>query len=300
VGLPPIARHALWLSQLALASLMVVGREALTTLPPAVLLISRLAGGAALFTVLAKWEERIPIAAHHRVKLLLCALFGAVMNQVFFIYGLQRTTATHASIMSASIPILTLLLATWAKREALSSQKLLGVAIGLSGAVALILFGRVNRDGDATAFGDLLIGGNCVCWAAFLVLVKDLSKTYGPMLLGSRLFVIGTLVVSPFCAPSVLSYLPQVTGVDLGYIAFIILVPTVAAYALNQVAVRHNDASVVATHWYLLPVFGILGATLRLGEPLRLEVLVFALLTCAGVWISAAPPRAPKTVTGTR
>jgi drug/metabolite transporter (DMT)-like permease len=269
---------------------MVVGREVLVTLPPSILLFSRLVGGAILFTPLALLEKpRTSLDRKHWGKFALCVLFGAVLNQAFFAYGLHRTTATHASIVSASIPLLTLLLATMTRRETLSRQRLLGMSIGLSGAIALIVFGRGSSSGQATLLGDLLIGCNCVCWAAFLTLAKDLSKAYGPMYLGSRLFLAGSVVIAPFCIGPALTYAPHVSGRELSYIAFIVLVPTVAAYALNQVAIRHHDASVVAIHWYLLPVFGVLGATLRLGEPLHLRVVAFAVLTCTGVLISAAP-----------
>lgn len=172
-------------------------------------------------------------------------------------------------------------------------RKLTGIIIGLSGALSLILFGQTTTGDGATTWADVLIGGNCLCWATFLVLVKDLSKGYGPLSLGCRLFWVGSVLVAPFCLPSVLAYVPHLTAAQLGYVAFIVLVPTVIAYVLNQLAVRHLDASVVATHWYLLPVFGILGAALRLNEPLRPAVVLFALLTCAGVLISAAPARPP-------
>lgn len=128
----------------------------------------------------------------------------------------------------------------------------------------------------------------CVCWAAFLVLVKDLSGTYTPLYLGSRLFLAGSVAVAPFCVPSVLVHVPLLTASEIGYISFIVLVPTVGAYALNQIAVRHHDSSVVAVLWYLLPVFGIVGATLRLGEPLHLRTVVFALVACVGVLMSAS------------
>lgn len=283
-----LVRNSLWLSQLSLASLMVAGREALLTLPPGLILLARLLGGAALFALLATREQPRPLAREHRAKFLVCAVLGAVLNQVFFLYGLQRTTATHASVLSASIPLLTLVFAVAGGREALTARKLVGVLFGLCGAVALILSGRAGTAGPASLAGDLLIAANCCCWAAFLILVRDLAQAYGPMLLASRLFLAGSVLALPFCLGPALAYLPALTAGEAGYLAFIVCVPTVGAYAFNQIAIRHHEASRVAIHWYLLPVFGVIGAAARLGEPIEPPVLAFAALICLGILTGTA------------
>ncbi len=278
---------------------MVVGREALATIPPRVILSSRLLGGFLLFSCLARFEPSVAPTTSNKLRLVWCSLFGAVLNQVFFVYGLQRTTATHASVLSASIPVLTLLLAIITRSETLSARKLTGIALGLAGALSLIAFSRGPSDGHSTLLGDLMIAANCACWAAFLILVKVLAGTMGPMQLAARLFLCGCVALLPFCISPWVTYAPRATMEEVGYLSFIVLIPTVGAYAFNQIAVRHHPASLVAIHWYLLPVFGVLGAAVRLGEALDLRVLVFALLICGGILLSvSANARLPASVNG--
>jgi drug/metabolite transporter (DMT)-like permease len=72
----------------------------------------------------------------------------------------------------------------------------------------------------------------------------------------------------------------------VGFLAFLILVPTVCAYSLMQIALRRAQSSLVASYIYLQPVFATAAAALLLDERPGGRTAVAALVVFAGVWIS--------------
>lgn len=274
-------------AQASLASLMVIGREALFSIPPDVIAWARLLGGGFAFFLIARvCGDRDRLQRADLVRLVACGTLGTASNQLFLVHGLVRTTAVNASILSTTVPVLTVLVALLSRLEPLRPFRLVGISLALLGAMALVGLGRFSAD-DRYAIGNLLILGNCTSWALFFVLVRPLTAKYRPMGLAARLFTVGFVVTAPICARPTLAFLPAMTATDAAYLGFLIAVPTVAAYALNQLAMRRAEPSVVASSWYLLPLFGTAGAMMRLGERARSESLLAAGLILAGLYLAS-------------
>lgn len=278
-------------AQASLASLMVIGREALLTIPPGMIAWTRLLGGGIAFALIAGASgDRDRLQRADLVRLIACGALGTASNQLFPVHGLARTTAVNASILSTTGPVLTLLAALLSRLESLRSLRLVGIALALLGAMALVGVGRFSA-GGRYAIGNLLILGNCVSWASFFVLARPLVAKYRPMGLAARLFAVGFVAAAPICARPALAFLPAVTAVDAAYLGFLIAVPTVGAYALNQLAMWRAEPSVVASSWYLLPLFGTAGAMVRLGERPHPEALVAAGLILVGLYFASRDAR---------
>lgn len=278
-------------AQVCLASLMVIGREALLTIPPDVIAWARLLGGGIAFVLIARaCGDRDKLQRADVVRLIACGALGTASNQLFLVHGLALTTAVNASILGTTVPILTLLAALLFRLESLRPFRMIGIALALLGAMTLVGAGRFSADGRYT-IGNLLILGNCISWALFFVLARPLVAKYRPMGLAARLFAVGFVVSAPICARPMLAFLPTMTGTDAAYLGFLIAVPTVGAYALNQLAMRRAEPSVVASSWYLLPVFGTAGAMARLGERPHPGALVAAGLILVGLYFASRDAR---------
>src|SRR5258708_4758684 len=66
--------------------------------------------------------------------LTLLGLCGVVLNQMFFVVGLARTSVAHAAITIALTPMLVLLMAVGVGQEHLKAFKAAGMLIALAGA----------------------------------------------------------------------------------------------------------------------------------------------------------------------
>src|SRR5690242_10887158 len=114
--------------QAMFASLSVAGRIALHDLPPRAVLAVRSPVAAAILIALRLAlppRERVPARDLGRFALL--ALFGIIINQILFLEGLERTSATTAVVLNSTIPVFTTGVAIALGREAATGLRVLGL-----------------------------------------------------------------------------------------------------------------------------------------------------------------------------
>jgi drug/metabolite transporter (DMT)-like permease len=284
----PLSVHLiLLLGQICFASLPVVGRMAMQGghLPPAGIVIVRMIGGAIVFSLIALRRGTFRIDRTDLPKLVGCAFLGVAANQELFIQGLARSTATNASVLGATIPVFTVLVAIVLGREPARVRRLVGIGIAFAGAALLVGIDRVSTS-SGHLLGSAMILANSLAYGTFLVVVRSLSDKYDPIGLLAVLFLIGIPMVAPL---GVIAWAdaPPLGGGDVAFLAFLIAVPTVGAYALVQTALKRAESTLVAAYIYLQPVFASLGAVLLLHEDLTLRMAGCGIVVLSGVWLAA-------------
>ena len=283
----PVSVHLILLVvQVCFASLAVVGKKALVAIPPGVIVSTRVAGGALVFFLLARRQGPLRVARGDLGRLVLCALFGVVVNQLLFVNGLERSTATSASVLGTTIPVFTTVFAVAAGAERLRRWRALGIAIALAGALVLVRIDRFSWS-DRHAVGNLMIVANSASYAIFLVIVRPLAGRVAPMPLVALLFACAVPFVGAAELGAWIRFAPRLDAGAAGFLAFLVAVPTVAAYALNQIALARAESSLVASYIYVQPVVAALGAWLYIHEVPEARLLVAAPLVFLGVWVSA-------------
>ncbi len=297
VSSPTLRVHGvLLLVQICFASLAVAGRFALRDIPPDAIVMTRVAGGAVVFFLLARRAGPPLIARADVPRLVWCAILGVAFNQTLFVNGLRMTSATSASMLGGTIPVFTATIAVLFGVEAWRTERFAGIALSLTGAVVLIATRSPNVGAGVTgqhpAIGNSMIVANSLLYALFLVLVRPLALKYAPMTLVALLFVAATPFVLPLGIPAWIELVPRITGADVAFLAFILAFPTVGAYALNQIAMQKADPSLVASYIYLQPLFATAGAVLLLGERPGVFTAVAAFLIFSGLYVSSRTPRA--------
>src|SRR3954447_9649717 len=139
------------------ASLAVVAKIALREVGPFGLIAFRTPAAALILlaarALLPPWER---VAARDVTRVAVHAFFGIFLNQLLFIAGLARTTATNAVVIGATIPVFTVGVAVVLRRERATRAKLLGLAVAFAG--ALVIVGGARFDAGGRLFlGNLLI-----------------------------------------------------------------------------------------------------------------------------------------------
>ena len=259
----------------------------LVDIPPLAWAALRVSVAAALMLALAPLLARgdDQPRRHDRWKLAGLAVFGVVINQICFVAGLARTTPTHSSLIICLIPVLTLALAVVCRQERLDLSRLLSIAVSAAGVCVLL---RVDKMAwDEMARGDLLTLINATSFALFLVLSRPLLQRRDPFRATAILFAWGALAMLPLGLPGLMQVAwSSVSGTAWAWAAYIVLGPTVRAYALNARALRRVESSVVALFIYLQPLLaGTLDVWLLDGEDSwRLAVAAIAIF--AGVFLT--------------
>jgi drug/metabolite transporter (DMT)-like permease len=288
----PVAVHVvLILGQICFASLPVAGRLAMTGrgLPAAGIVLVRVVGGGIVFALIAWRRGVLRVERRDLAALVGCALIGVAANQELFVQGLARSTATNASVLGSTIPVFTALAAIVLGREPPSARRIVGIAIAFAGAAVLVGADRVSLEPEHLV-GSAMVLVNSACYGTYLVVVRPLAARYDPLALLALMFAAGAPMVAPLGIAAWIDAPPLDAG-DIAFLAFLVAVPTVAAYTLVQTALRYAESTLVAAYIYLQPVIAMIGAIVLLDETVTWGTLVGAPIVLAGVWLAARPRR---------
>lgn len=295
---------ALFAVQVAFASLAVAGRVALVEVRPMALVLVRVVGAAAVFVPLhlsssgrrrVPWRDVLGIAG--------CAALGIFGNQALFLSGLRTTTATHATLLVATIPIFAAAAAVVLGREPLRARTAIGVVVAFVG-IAYLVGTEGLEAGPEAVVGDLLVLSNSVVYALFLVLVRDYATKYGSTAVVAWGFSAAVLYALPFGASDLVATLPTLDTGILLLLLYIIAVPTIFTYLANAWALGYASSSTVAVWIYAQPTVAAAMAWWFLGETPTARLGVATVLVFAGIAIvalgrptetaSAPPTRTPR------
>lgn len=218
---------------------------------------------------------------------ILCALCAIALNQMFFIKGLSYTFAIHASLLTLITPILIMILAAITLKERLTSFKIIGLIMGVSGAGLLISFRENGLPGDHILLGDTLVILSSIAYTFYFILVKGLMEKYAPIMVTRMIFTFGFFMILPVCIPefSAISW-SSFSGLEW-VLLFIIVIPgTFLAYIFNVYGIKILDASTAGAYIYSQPIFAAIIAIISLGESLNLYKILAGVLIFLGVYLS--------------
>ncbi len=221
-------------------------------LPAFTFILFRVLGATTLFWLLFFKTEKIQ--AKDYIKFAIAGVFGVAANQLMFFEGLDHTSTINASIIMVNTPILVLIFSSILLKERISSRKIIGVFIGLIGAIALILFKDTSVKNEATLYGDVFIFLNASSYALYLVLVKPLMKKYSPYTVLKWVFTFGLIYVIPFGVYQFEGANFNMNSEILMKIAFIIVFTTFLTYLLTMYGLNKVSPTTVSSYVYLQPV----------------------------------------------
>lgn len=278
------AYGALLTAQLLFASLPIAAKIGLVELHFLGFATIRMTGAALVLLALTHlvFRRRRP-AAGDLGKLAGLAVFGIVINQVIFLWGLSLTTATNAALLLTLIPVLTYTIALVLGHERFQASRALGIAVALAG--VLVLLDPRNLDlSDDLLVGNLMVLVNDVSYALFLVLGKPVMERNDTLAATAWLFTFGTLLTLPVALLTIGpgQLVPPSPWIWLVMI-YVILGPSVGTYLLNFFGLSRVPSSTVAAFIYIQPVAAVFLAWLILGEQVTLTHLVAGVLVGLGV-----------------
>jgi drug/metabolite transporter (DMT)-like permease len=269
----------------------VVAKVVLREVSPLDIVVIRAWGTAALLFGVS-WLRRDPapsprLTASDLAQLFLYSLLGVSINQLCFLQGLSRSTATNAALVLVAIPVLTLTIAVILRRERATLTGVTGIAIGLTGALMLILPRGGVEMGAAAAVGNLFLLGSATAYALYLVLTRPILVRHDPLRVVSWVFLFAALTVTPLDVGGLRAMFAHgFSGTVWVSLAFMIVGATAVPYLLNNWALVRVKSSVVAVYILLQPIIaGVLGR-IFLGEQLAAHAAIAAVLVVTGVILS--------------
>ena len=280
------AYWALIAAQVFFGSLPVIGKVALTVVPPFALVGIRTAITAIILITIQTIRGRIWLKEKGDYwRFAVLSLFGVVLNQLFFISGLSLTKASNTSLLAVMIPVFALTVGSIAGFERLRLIKVVGIILAAVGVIILI-DPRNASFSSQTTLGDLLIILNCLCYGIYVATSKGAIMRNGTFRSMMWVFIFASVVCVPLGGFSLSQIDISSVSVNIWLLVLYIAVgATAAPYLLNAWALSKVDPSTVAVFVYLQPLIGFLLAVVFLGENIDLTFIISAGLIFAGVFL---------------
>lgn len=215
----------------------------------------------------------------------------ATLNIIFFIVGINLTTANTSQILYAVIPIVVGLLTHFVLGEKLSQRKIMGIAVGFIGTFLVLFTPILERGGQFSGnlAGNILLVIAVICCSGYIMLSKKAQKTHSPFHIVSIFIILTTIALFPFFVFEFITKYGWWNGISINSvfsISYVVLAGTIFTYLLNQYSIKNGGAVFASMAFYLSPLFGFLVAFILLGEQLTLGLIIGGFLALLGVYIT--------------
>ena len=256
---------------------------------------------AALFLFVIGFKSLNQIGRGKWKWVALSALAGSFLPVFLFAFAQSEIDSSIASVLNSLVPLFTLLIGYLAFKITFNSRQILGVLIGLVGALSLIMFGvSVNPDQNYWYAGLVIIA--TICYAFNANIVKSKLQEVPPMAIAVGnfalmlpaamvvLFLSGALDVEVRQAPNFYS--------SLGYTVILCVLGTCVAKVMFNRLIQISSPVFSVSVTYLIPVVGIFWGFMD-GEVFTTNQIFATLIILFGVYLvnRRTAPRFNKSAT---
>ena len=267
------------------SSSFVAIKIAYTTYPPITLAVVRFAVATLILGALTLLpQNRVKLEKKDVFTVVVCGLTGIMLYAVLQNIAMQWTSASSATLIIASYPIITLLLESLIYKTRLSALKVVAILIAIVG-VVILSYEKAESRVKGELLGILLLVAAGVFWAVYNFMTKKVVNRYPPVTLLFYSTLFGTLFLLPL-ALFERGQWRQPTPVSFGNMMFLGVFCSVIAYLLYNRGLKTMAASTVTSMLNLVPIFGVFFSWLLLGEQVTLRKFIGGAIVILGVMLS--------------
>ena len=243
---------------------------------------------AAAFWVIGWFMPPEKSSAKDKWLLFLLGALGLYGFMFLYLAGLSKTTPVSSSIFTSLEPIWVFVIMIVFYKEKVSVKKIVGMAIGLVGALVCILTQKSDDLASDAFTGNMLCLLSSVAYAIYLVMSQRILANVGAMTMLRYTFtgaaITGLIVtaITGFDAP-VLTI--PIHWQPFLILMFVLIFPTTISYMLLPVGLKYLKTTVVAIYGYLILIVATI-ASLALGQDRFSWTQTFAIIfICIGVYL---------------
>lgn len=266
----------------------------LETIPPITLTALRFFVAVPLFLALATGRLRVPWrAVPGIVGLGVMGIAGGNVTQAF---GVQGTSVSAGTIISATIPIFVVVFAAIRLHQPVTARQWIGLLAAFGG-IALVAAGSGSGVDDmtrTTLAGVAWMLMSAVIIAFYFIWSAELAEKHGALPVAAWNALAGLVAVLPLAGWELAHASVQITAQAIWAIVYLAVMVTVAGLFLWLYLLRVVPARIAASVQYLQPVFGIAAAALIFGDRLGMLFGAGVILILGGLALVATNRRAVR------
>lgn len=241
-----------------------------------------------LLTVL-RLHGRLPRLTLQQFGFTVClGLSGIYGYNLCFFGALSVMPAGRTALFVAFNPVVTFILLSVFMRERIARIQWLGVLVALAGAAIIVTRGEILSTvaslGKSFGRGELYMLAGITAWAIYTIVGRRAMATLSPVVATAYATLWGSLMLlaQAFYDGSIHQWhnvsLPSALG-----LAYLGVVGTVVAFVWYYQGIRAIGAARAAVFNNLIPVFGVVLASVLLSEPVLWSMVIGGGLVMAGV-----------------
>ena len=262
---------------------------------PLVVTDLRITGAMVLFWIASFFQKPERVAPKDLLKLLGASLLAIVFNQGCFIFGVGLTSPVDASIITTSMPLLAMVLAAIYLKEPITGKKVLGIAVGATGALLLILgshqVSEAKAAGNHYIWGDLLVLLAQFSYALYFVLFKNFVNKYSLITIMKWMFTYAFICALPFSYNDLLhTEWKSLQNTEIGALGFIVVGSTFISYVLIVIGQKNLRPTVAGMYNYVQPLVASIVAVCWGMDTFNFVKIISVALIFGGVYLVTNSP----------
>lgn len=282
-----LALLAAWMVAIVYGATFTIAKDVMPKyIEPFGFIVLRVGGATILFWLVSLFIKTEKIEKADFPRIFAAAFFGIALNMLTFFKGLSYTSPIMGAVLMVTTPIIVLIFSAILIKEKMEKRKILGIALGLTGTLLLILYGKSMINAPNASLGNFLVFVNAVSYAFYLIIVKKLMDKYNAFSFVKWIYLFGFIMVLPFgyfeFQAILWSAIPFTIFLKIG---FVVVFSTFFTYLLNLLSMKELKPTTVAVFIYLQPFFASFFAIYLEKDSLSWVKIGAALLIFIGVYL---------------
>jgi len=251
-----------------------------------------------LFAWMWAKEGNVVPKVEDRKALIIMAFTSVFLYQIGYMYGMQKTAASDASLVIGFNPIFVAILSVFALSHKLTRESISGIILSFAG-ILLIFLASPNLDIplEERLVGNSLIMFGAFVYAIYVVIVRQYVLNSG-QLSSLSLITWVSFVGWFFFIPFVLAEEPwnrSWSNDEWLLIGYLGILSTALSYVFFAIGIEVIGANRASSFVNVVPVFGILSSWLWINEELGwIQLVSFGLIFFGVKMVNTQPPEILK------
>lgn len=235
------------------------------------------------------------LVAHYKLDvkknlkgLLLMGVFGNLIPAFLFTKAETQISSSLTGMLNALTPMFTIVIGMISFNHKISKNQIIGVLVGLIGAIALVTMGDDKDDQTKNVMYSLLVAAATLCYAisvngikAYLGHINSLTAT-----------VWSFTLIGPVAAIYLFGFTDVVAHAtqhpegmrSLGFVSILAIVGSALSVVVYNTLIKLSGTVFAASCTYLIPIVAI-GWGLFDGEIINLAQILAVIVVIAGIWM---------------
>ena len=211
-------------------------------------------------------SQATSVPSGQRPTLVLAAFLNVTCWFVLVAVGVRLMSSGHAALIAFTAPLWVEVLSVVVLGERLTATRILAVALGIGG--VLVLLSHDFAAIAASPWGTLAVLAAAISWACGILVQKRTRWAIGSVPLAGWQLVLGGIPIGIIALATERFQFFDASPAALWSTAYLVLISLVACYYAWFKIVTLLPANVASLSSLLVPVVGVIGGVVLLGEPL--------------------------------